>query len=135
MVVLGSMVKLVRPCVSSSVLSVRYCGSITSQYVRVEDKKIHVVRKGSGPQALLLLPGALGSALTDFKPQLEGLDGDKVGMLTVDGDGERAHVVVDRGRLGPPRLWQVPATCAELGEFLPRGRPAGRGHNEGPGLH
>ena len=81
-VVMGSMVKLVRPCVSSSVGSVRWCGGITSQYVSVEDKRIHVVRKGSGPQPLLLLPGALGSAMTDFKPQLEGLDGDKVRTLS-----------------------------------------------------
>ena len=78
---LGSMVRLVRACVPS-VSSVRCCGSITSQYVSVEDKKIHVVRKGSGAQPVLLLPGALGSALTDFKPQLEGLDGDKVGLLS-----------------------------------------------------
>ena len=79
-VVRGSLLKLSRSGVSS-VGSLRSCGSITSQYVRVEDKKIHVVRKGNGPQPLLLLPGALGSAMTDFKPQLEGLDGDKVRLL------------------------------------------------------
>ena len=79
MVVVKSMLKLLRPCVSR-VTGLRRCGGITSQYVTVEDKKIHVVRKGNGPQPLLLLPGALGSALTDFKPQLEGLDGDKVGL-------------------------------------------------------
>ena len=108
-VVLGSMVKLGRACVSSSVGSVRWCGGISSQYVSVEDKRIHVVRKGSGAQPLLLLPGALGSALTDFKPQLEGLDGDKVRIKTdwVDGgdNGDDCHVVADSDRLGPPRLW------------------------------
>ena len=77
--VTSSLVKLLRPSVSS-LTSLRRCGGLTSQYVSVEDKKIHVVRKGNGPQPLLLLPGALGSALTDFKPQLEGLDGDKVGL-------------------------------------------------------
>ena len=75
------MIKLLRPCVSR-VTSLRRCGSITSQYVSVEDKKIHVVKAGAGPHPLLLLPGALGSALTDFKPQLEGLDGDKVRTLS-----------------------------------------------------
>ena len=35
--------------------------------------KIHYVREGSGDQPLLLLPGALGSATSDFLPQLEGL--------------------------------------------------------------
>ena len=78
MVVAGSsLLKLIRSGLSG-VGSLRCCGGISSQYVSVEDKKIHVVKKGNGPQPLLLLPGALGSALTDFKPQLEGLDGDKV---------------------------------------------------------
>ena len=107
---MGSVAKLVRACVPGSVGSVRWCGaSVTSQYVSVEDKRIHVVRKGSGAQPLLLLPGALGSALTDFKPQLEGLDGDKVRIKTdwVDGGdyGDDCHVVADSDRLGPPRLW------------------------------
>ena len=77
----GSLLKLIRSGLSG-VVSLRCCGGISSQYVSVEDKKIHVVKKGNGPQPLLLLPGALGSALTDFKPQLEGLDGDKVGTLS-----------------------------------------------------
>lgn len=34
---------------------------------------INYVRSGHGKEALLLLPGALGSAFTDFKPQIEQL--------------------------------------------------------------
>merc|ERR1711936_821862 len=87
-------------CVPGSVGRVRWCGaSVTSQYVSVEDKRIHVVRKGSGAQPLLLLPGALGSALTDFKPQLEGLDGDKLTVIGWDPPGY--------GKSRPPgRSWQ-----------------------------
>ena len=83
LVVGGSLLKLMSFGVSR-VGSVRCCGGLTSQYVSVEDKKIHVVKAGAGPHPLLLLPGALGSALTDFKPQLEGLDGDKVRTLSDD---------------------------------------------------
>jgi valacyclovir hydrolase len=42
--------------------------------VRVDGRNIHVVRVGGGPHPLLLLPGALGSATTDFAPQLAGFD-------------------------------------------------------------
>ena len=59
----------------------RSSSSLTSQHVVVEDRRIHVVKAGSGARAVLLLPGALGSALSDFRPQLEGLDREKVGGL------------------------------------------------------
>lgn len=34
---------------------------------------IHFVRKGQGNDAIILLPGALGSAKTDFQPQIDNL--------------------------------------------------------------
>lgn len=34
---------------------------------------VNYVRSGQGKKALILLPGALGSAITDFKPQIEQL--------------------------------------------------------------
>lgn len=34
---------------------------------------VNYVRSGQGKKALILLPGALGSAFTDFKPQIEQL--------------------------------------------------------------
>jgi len=49
-------------------------GSITSDYVEVEDKRIHFVQRGTGPHPLLLMPGALGTALSDFTPQIENFD-------------------------------------------------------------
>jgi len=47
---------------------------LSSERVRIEGGSIHVVRAGHGSHPLLLLPGALGSANTDFAPQLAGLD-------------------------------------------------------------
>merc|ERR1711936_129763 len=41
--------------------------------VSVEGRSIHVVRRGNGPKAVLLMPGALGTATTDMLPQIEGL--------------------------------------------------------------
>ena len=45
-----------------------------------------------------------------------------------------SSVVVDSDRLGSPRLRQGPTTCAELEQFLQRGRPAGCADNDRPGL-
>jgi len=47
--------------------------SLKSVKVSVEGRSIHVVRRGNGPKAVLLMPGALGTATTDLLPQLEGL--------------------------------------------------------------
>jgi len=47
--------------------------SLKSVKVSVEGRSIHVVRRGNGPKAVLLMPGALGTATTDMLPQLEGL--------------------------------------------------------------
>ncbi|XP_055697030.1 valacyclovir hydrolase-like [Phlebotomus papatasi] len=41
--------------------------------IQVDDVKINYVKVGSGERAVLLLPGALGSAKTDFGPQIEKL--------------------------------------------------------------
>ena len=65
----------------------RYSTDLVSQFVEVEQRKIHVVKAGSGTKALLLLPGALGSALSDFRPQLEGLDREKVTVIGWDPPG------------------------------------------------
>lgn len=46
----------------------------TERKVRVKDAgDLHIVESGSGSRSLLLMPGALGSAWTDFKPQIEQL--------------------------------------------------------------
>ncbi|KAH8367450.1 hypothetical protein KR200_005918 [Drosophila serrata] len=45
----------------------------TERKVRVNGADLHIVESGSGERSLLLMPGALGSAWTDFKPQIEQL--------------------------------------------------------------
>lgn len=52
----------------------RLSSSLHSVQVSVGERTIHVVRRGHGPQPILLMPGALGTATTDFLPQLEALD-------------------------------------------------------------
>merc|ERR1711971_1523817 len=47
--------------------------SLKSVKVSVDGRSIHVVRRGNGPKAVLLMPGALGTATTDMLPQIEGL--------------------------------------------------------------
>ncbi|XP_071957633.1 valacyclovir hydrolase-like [Antedon mediterranea] len=43
-----------------------------SDYLDVDGVKLHYVKFGHGEHPLLLMPGALGSALSDFGPQLNG---------------------------------------------------------------
>ncbi|KAH8243605.1 hypothetical protein KR032_008762 [Drosophila birchii] len=45
----------------------------TERKIRVNGADLHIVESGSGERSLLLMPGALGSAWTDFKPQIEQL--------------------------------------------------------------
>lgn len=47
--------------------------SPTEHKIHVRDANINYVRSGSGHNAVLLMPGALGSAWTDFRPQIENL--------------------------------------------------------------
>ena len=69
----GGLLNLLRTAgapVSFSV--VRYL-HLESHYAQVGEQRIHYVRLGEGPHPVLLMPGALGSAVSDFTPQLEGL--------------------------------------------------------------
>jgi len=61
--------------------------SMTSNSVQVGEAKIHYVRAGDGPEPVLLMPGALGSALSDFTPQLEGLSKEKFTLIGWDPPG------------------------------------------------
>ncbi|XP_005184280.1 valacyclovir hydrolase [Musca domestica] len=47
--------------------------SHVEQKVNVNGININIVQCGNGDKSLLLMPGALGSAWTDFKPQIEKL--------------------------------------------------------------
>jgi len=63
---------------------------LTGEKVDVKGKSIHVLRSGHGQQAVLLLPGALGSAATDWMQQLRLLDPAKFSLvgMTVAGFGD-----------------------------------------------
>uniref|UniRef100_A0A0C9QPD6 BPHL protein n=1 Tax=Fopius arisanus TaxID=64838 RepID=A0A0C9QPD6_9HYME len=69
-----------------------HCSSITSsaaeeRKVRVKDVDINYLRSGNGDHPVLLLPGALGTIWTDFKPQIEGLDKSKLTIVAWDPPG------------------------------------------------
>ena len=61
--------------------------AVSSDFVTVNDKKIHFVRRGSGEHPLLFMPGALGTALTDFDPQIEGFSGSAFTIIGWDPPG------------------------------------------------
>lgn len=48
--------------------------STTSKVLDVKGQSVNVVISGEGPHPLLLMPGALGTAETDFGPQIQGLN-------------------------------------------------------------
>ncbi|XP_078608541.1 serine hydrolase BPHL-like [Branchiostoma floridae x Branchiostoma japonicum] len=68
--------------------------SIPHQKVEVNGVNINYAKVGTGDHPVLLMPGALGSTLTDFTPQLEKLDRQK---LTVVGWDPRGY-----GKSRPP---------------------------------
>jgi len=61
---------------SSIMMNSSVTNSISSFETSIDGDKIHYQSAGNGPHHLLLLPGALGSATTDFLPQLSKLNGD-----------------------------------------------------------
>jgi len=48
--------------------------STKSDFIQVNNQKIHFVKRGSGSHPLLFLPGALGTATSDFSPQIDNFD-------------------------------------------------------------
>ncbi|XP_015430846.1 PREDICTED: valacyclovir hydrolase [Dufourea novaeangliae] len=54
------------------------------QKINVNGVDINYLRVGTGNHPVLLLPGALGSIWTDFKPQIEGLDRGKFTVVAWD---------------------------------------------------
>ena len=61
--------------------------SFQSSLIDLDGVKIHYTQTGNGNHNVLLLPGALGSATTDFLPQLEGLDVNKYNIISFDPQG------------------------------------------------
>lgn len=46
---------------------------VKERQVQIGSNSVHFVEAGNGNRGVILLPGALGTAWTDFKPQIEGL--------------------------------------------------------------
>ncbi|XP_005101956.1 valacyclovir hydrolase isoform X1 [Aplysia californica] len=73
---------------------------LKSEKIHTNGVDFHYTQAGDGAHCVLLLPGALGSALTDFMPQLKGLDEKKYNIICFDPRGY--------GRSRPPdRDWPL----------------------------
>lgn len=51
----------------------RFSSTISEAKINVDGIDINYVKSGNGSKGILLMPGAIGSAWTDFKPQIEKL--------------------------------------------------------------
>ncbi|KAJ3599321.1 hypothetical protein NHX12_033284 [Muraenolepis orangiensis] len=72
-----------------------YCSSVTAGRHHINGVQMYYEKTGIGKHAVLLIPGALGSTLTDFGPQLKSLNKE---MFTVVGFDPRGY-----GRSRPPK--------------------------------
>jgi len=61
--------------------------SVSSDFLTVEGQKIHFVKRGDGAHPLLFMPGALGTAMSDFSPQIEGFDASHFTIIGWDPPG------------------------------------------------
>ncbi|XP_066578984.1 valacyclovir hydrolase isoform X2 [Amia ocellicauda] len=67
--------------------AVRFHCSIKSSKINVNRVELHYQHTGKGNHAVLLLPGALGSGETDFRPQLESLNKERFTIVAFDPRG------------------------------------------------
>ncbi|XP_011144727.1 valacyclovir hydrolase [Harpegnathos saltator] len=72
----------------------RQLSSMTTKSRQIEEQKVKIngidinyAKVGTGDHPVLLLPGALGTIWTDFKPQIENLDADKLVIVAWDPPG------------------------------------------------
>ncbi|GAB1861773.1 Valacyclovir hydrolase [Camponotus japonicus] len=75
-------------------LSIRQLSAMANKTRKIEERKIKVdgteinyAKVGRGNHPVLLLPGALGTIWTDFKPQIENLNTDKLTIVAWDPPG------------------------------------------------
>ena len=61
-----------------------------SEKIEVNGVRLHYERRGAGPHAVLCIPGALGTAISDFSPQLEHF-GSENSMYTIVGYDPRGY--------------------------------------------
>ncbi|XP_050429696.1 valacyclovir hydrolase-like isoform X2 [Adelges cooleyi] len=69
------------------VMNKRFLSLENTKKIKVNSIDINYLKVGNGPKTLLLLPGALGSIFTDFKPQVENLDYEKYTIVAWDPPG------------------------------------------------
>ncbi|KAI1301853.1 Valacyclovir hydrolase [Halotydeus destructor] len=62
------------------------CAKLSAK-VQVDGINLHYEKVGHGPENVLLLPGALGTARSDFAPQLDNLNKDKFTLISWDPPG------------------------------------------------
>ncbi|XP_018356228.1 PREDICTED: valacyclovir hydrolase [Trachymyrmex septentrionalis] len=78
--------------------------------IKVNNMEINYARVGTGDHPVLLLPGALGSIWTDFKPQMENLNVDGLTIVAWDPPGYGKSRPPDR--TFPDDFFQRDATWA-----------------------
>ncbi|KOC68981.1 Valacyclovir hydrolase [Habropoda laboriosa] len=78
--------------------------------INVDGWNINYLRVGTGEHPVLLLPGAVGSIWTNFKPQVEGLDKGKFTIVAWDPPGYGKSRPPDR--TFPDDFFHRDATCA-----------------------
>jgi len=61
--------------------------SLEAFYTQIGDQRIHYLKRGEGPEPVLLMPGALGSARSDFTPQLEQFSEENFTLIGWDPPG------------------------------------------------
>ncbi|KAF7648449.1 hypothetical protein LDENG_00156540 [Lucifuga dentata] len=87
-----------------------YCSSLASCRQRVNGADLYCEQTGRGKHAVLLLPGALGSAQTDFGPQLKSLNKERFTVVGYDPRGYGRSRPPDRDF--PPDFYQRDAEDA-----------------------
>ncbi|KYN04919.1 PREDICTED: valacyclovir hydrolase [Cyphomyrmex costatus] len=102
---------------SSRTVRTRQLSTIASKSREMEERKIQVgdteinyARVGTGDHPVLLLPGALGTIWTDFKPQMENLNVNKLTIVAWDPPGYGKSRPPDR--TFPDDFYQRDATYA-----------------------
>ncbi|XP_055852232.1 valacyclovir hydrolase [Episyrphus balteatus] len=66
-------VRLFQSAKSTLKILKRFSSNFTEQKINVDGVDINYVKTGNGSKGILLMPGAIGSAWTDFTPQIEKL--------------------------------------------------------------
>lgn len=66
-------VRLLQSAKSALGIINRLSSTFSEQKINVDGIDVNYVKAGSGPKGILLMPGAIGSSWTDFKPQIEKL--------------------------------------------------------------